>query len=352
DVPAGLELRVRELPGTDQDILFTLPNGTIVPTTGERALIGGTVWLEVRLDGTLGWSSSTYLTATSTTVEAPASPTLPGVTALDAVDAGTFEVTDVPAGLELRVRANPGIGQAIITTLANGTIVRTTGERAQVGETVWLQVDLGGTLGWSSSFYLTSTTLSDEAPATPAEPTDDPTGPGVVVLNTVASGTYQVTDVPSGLQLRVRSNPGVGNPQIDLLADGTVVSTTGRRAQVGDTIWLEVQTDDATGWSSSRYLTEQTEVVTAFAELVPEGEIDAVITLVAVDEDDDDISVRIGDDVMAVSETARILDADGRLLNHLSWADQRRDVSTSNPLIAEVTVEDGMVVELRQTAMI
>ncbi|MEM8904616.1 MAG: SH3 domain-containing protein, partial [Actinomycetota bacterium] len=107
DVPAGLELRVRELPGTDQDILFTLPNETIVRTTGERAQTGSTVWLQIQIGGTIGWSSATYLTALTTETTTPTTSVVGSVTTLDAVDAGTHEVTDVPAGLELRVRELP-----------------------------------------------------------------------------------------------------------------------------------------------------------------------------------------------------------------------------------------------------
>ncbi|MEO1065549.1 MAG: SH3 domain-containing protein, partial [Actinomycetota bacterium] len=285
------------------------------------------------------------------TLDVTPSPTLPGVSTLADVDPGFHEVTDVPAGLELRVRANPGIGQPIITTLPNGDVVATTGLRAQVGSTIWLQVELSGTMGWSSSAYLTATTAITDVAAEPVTPSE-PSGPGITVLDTVSTGTHEVTDVPAGLELRVRSLPGIGQPQIGQLANGTMVNTTGRRAQVGETIWLELEFGTSTGWSSSFYLTEETEVVTGFSELVPEGEVAAIITEVALDADGDAITLLIGDDAMVVSSSAVILDADGRRLDHLAWADQRQDVSRSNPLIADVTIADGVIVELRQTAMI
>ncbi|MEM9035465.1 MAG: SH3 domain-containing protein [Actinomycetota bacterium] len=457
EVPEGLELRVRELPGTDQSIITTLPNGALVRSTGERALIGTTTWFEVNLGGTIGWSSGTYLTTAEVEADAAVESELPGVTVLDDVAAGTHQVSDVPEGLELNVRVDPGIGQAVITTLPNGVTVSTTGERALVGSTTWLQMDLDGTLGWSSSAYLTELTVTadadvdedtDDEPIDPADlpgvtvldelavstqqvtdvpvglelrlragpgtdqeildtmpegttvvatgrralvgsttwlevvhdttlgwsssvyltdlddvastpvvdpdpdPDPEPSTPGVTFLETVAPSSYEVTELPTGAQLNVRSAPGTFSPRVSQLNDGDVVPSTGRRATVGSTIWIEIELPTTTAWVTSQYVAESPSVVgiSSFSEPVPEGRMTIVIT--DVDDEADGVIVAVANQLMTVDPGARIQDADGSSMTLEEWTELRSDVSSSNPLIADVTVTNGVIVALRQTAMI
>lgn len=359
DVPDGLELNVRVLPGVGQAVITTLPNGAIVSTTGERALVGTTIWLQMDLDGTVGWSSSAYLTTLGLTADAAVeadddsddgvldSDELPGVTVLDAVDATLMEVTDVPDGLELRLRSGPGTDQDILDTMPEGTIVTATGQRALVGSTIWHQIVFNGTTGWSSSVYLTEAEASDAASTATSESTTS-----VTFLDTVASSIYEVTELPEGANLNVRSAPGVFSARIDELAEGELVTTTGRRALVGATIWLEVELATTTAWVTSAYVTEVSTVagISDFTEAVPEGRLTVVIS--EVDDDGDDVVITVGNQLMTIAADARIQDADGALVALAAWATERDDVSADNPLIADITVTDGQIVSLRQTAMI
>ncbi|MEZ5936041.1 MAG: SH3 domain-containing protein [Alphaproteobacteria bacterium] len=67
-----------------------------------------------------------------------------------------WEVTDVPAGDILNVRAGPGTANEIIGALANGDIVANRG-CAMVGRSRWCQIETGAEMtftGWVSGRYL------------------------------------------------------------------------------------------------------------------------------------------------------------------------------------------------------
>ena len=55
-------LNVRELPGTDQEIVATAdPTATDLIATGRAQLLPASLWFEVEVDGVVGWAGSAFL---------------------------------------------------------------------------------------------------------------------------------------------------------------------------------------------------------------------------------------------------------------------------------------------------
>jgi len=80
------------------------------------------------------------------------------VTVLAPVSARTYKVVGVPRGDVLNVRAEPGAGSQIVGRLAsNATGIRSTGNRAKVGDAVWRQIWLSGRTGWVNGRFLQRT---------------------------------------------------------------------------------------------------------------------------------------------------------------------------------------------------
>lgn len=60
-VSSAGELNVRAAPGTDQEILTTLPPLAEVPATGRAQILPSSTWYEITTDGVTGWSSIAFL---------------------------------------------------------------------------------------------------------------------------------------------------------------------------------------------------------------------------------------------------------------------------------------------------
>ncbi len=69
-----------------------------------------------------------------------------------------------------------------------------------------------------------------------------------------AARLARVVGVAADDTLNVRIGPGVENPVVGRLAPDTVVRTTGNRAPVAGSDWVEVQTPEGYGWVNGTYL--------------------------------------------------------------------------------------------------
>ncbi len=104
--------------------------------------------------------------------------------------------------------------------------------------------------------------------------------PGTVARWTEAVGTKDVMLVGSDDVLNVRSGPGVENDIVATLPPtATGVALTGREAQVGSSTWVEIVTEDGTGWVNDHFLAETDSAANPFSESLG---IDLVDGLVAV----------------------------------------------------------------------
>ncbi len=61
NVAAGDSLNIRSGPGTENPVIHTLKNGSVVRSTGLSTRVGNTEWLQVNAQETLGWASLRFL---------------------------------------------------------------------------------------------------------------------------------------------------------------------------------------------------------------------------------------------------------------------------------------------------
>lgn len=132
-------VNLRSGPGTSYPVLDVVAPGTSVTATGASS----GAWLAVDHDGTSGYISGNYLTASAPpTASAPATnSTAPTPSA----SAGAATTTAA-----VNVRSGPGTSYAIVAVAPLGTAVATTGTTSAN----WSQVIWAGTPRWISSAYL------------------------------------------------------------------------------------------------------------------------------------------------------------------------------------------------------
>lgn len=204
-------LRIRSGPGTTYSIIGMLYKNN---TVQGNELNGD--WVHITTAENLtGWSHRAYLELVDETTPPPASETT------YRVDAST-----------LNLRQGPGLTYAVIGSLKQGEILE---GLAVSGDNQWAQIrKSNGVSGWCSLKYLTKVT-----PPPPPTPAD--------VQMTVSADT-----------LNVRSGPSEGYPVVGQVKRGEVVIYLNATP---DWKWVNIKTgSNATGWASSRYLNESTEL--------------------------------------------------------------------------------------------
>lgn len=92
--------------------------------------------------------------------------------------AAAYQVQGVAADDYLNMRAKPGVGGLVVTMLPpSANNISLTGERAQVGSSIWVRIKWQGKLGWVNRRYLalTNAQLPASLPVTPSPQTEDQT---------------------------------------------------------------------------------------------------------------------------------------------------------------------------------
>ena len=206
-------LRIRSGPGTAHAVVGALFRNNIVQ--GDE--INGD-WVHVTsTDNKVGWSHRGFLELIDETPPTQSQESY-------RVDANT-----------LNLRQGPGLNYAAIGSLKKGEIVE---GLAVSADNQWAQVrTTNGVTGWASLKYLTRI---------PAPPPPSPTDVEMIVT----------TD-----RLNMRSGPGTGYPITGQVHRGAVVIYLSA-SPAWD--WVNIKTNEnKTGWCSSRYLMERTELFAA-----------------------------------------------------------------------------------------
>ncbi len=209
-IVTATSLRIRSGPGTSYAIIGALFKNNIVQ--GDE--INGD-WLHVTTtDNKVGWSHRGFLELVDET------PT-PSTQESYRVDATT-----------LNVRQGPGLNYAAVGSLKKGEVVECL---TISGDNQWAQIrKTGGVTGWSSLKYLTKVT-----PPPPPGPTD-------------------IEMIVTADTLNMRSGPGEGYSISGQVHRGEAVVYLSASP---DWKWVNVKTkENATGWCSSRYLMEKTDL--------------------------------------------------------------------------------------------
>jgi uncharacterized protein YraI len=149
----------------------------------------------------------------------------------------TSGVTAQVAGASyLNVRSGPGVSYEILTVTRRGDTFPVSARNA---DNSWIRVNIGGGVGWVSSYY-TSITGNLNALPIVAGTSTSPTGPRPTgVRGKLFSG------------LRLRTGPGTTYPQVADLEWGSVVDIVGRTA---DNSWFQIQYGGLVGWIYAPYV--------------------------------------------------------------------------------------------------
>ncbi|MDO5499043.1 MAG: SH3 domain-containing protein [Propionibacteriaceae bacterium] len=194
-VRASAGLNVRSGPGLNHGIIGALPTGTRIDSTGPAR----NGWMPITFRGRQGWVSDAYLNAVGVGNTPHSAPP---------AERGSAYTTAA-----LNVRTGAALTYRVVTVLARGTAVETTGVTANG----YSQIVHGGSLRWVSTRYLSQ--------ARPTAPT--PAGPGLPPVQSTATATAElmvrttsgsdfdvITNVPSGSTLRLTGVTENGRTQI------------------------------------------------------------------------------------------------------------------------------------------
>ena len=131
----------------------------------------------------------------------------------------------------LNVRAGPGVGHGILTTLPGGTRLQVV---SIASDGLWYQVATSSGKGWVSSRY-TATRGSFAGVKREIDPRPSGATPRAVVNTT---------------RLNIRSGPGIGHGVIASVPGGTILKVLGMSSGRG---WYLVEGGFGQGWLSNHY---------------------------------------------------------------------------------------------------
>lgn len=209
-------LRVRSGPGTHNIQVGALATGSAVDIYAMTS-VGGQTWGKIPQ----GWICMIYIQ-------------------LDPVTSDSDEVVlgKVVNCTSLRVRSGAGTSYNQVSALEAGTLVEIT-QTVTVGSQTWGKISSG----WICMEYISRVSSSEKE-----EPSDKDENPGAVPEK--PEETKAQTGIIKGTdELRVRSGPGTGYPQVGTLNRGDVVVIQ-ETIRVGSATWGRIQK----GWISLYYV--------------------------------------------------------------------------------------------------
>lgn len=226
-------LNVRSAPGVDSKHVGRLKKGTRIEIL-EQTFVKREAWGRTKE----GWICLTFVKLDAPIPAVPSGSGTTSGTTSGNPSGNTAKTTGTVVKCSyLNVRAAAGVDNAKVTKLAKGTRV-TIYETAKVNTAIWGRTDKG----WVHMYYI-QLDAGAEIPSgsTGSGNTKPGTSSGTAVSKT---GVVVKTD-----KLRIRSTPGVDNPQVGTIAGGTRVLIT-ETTKVGSTTWGKIDK----GWISLYYV--------------------------------------------------------------------------------------------------
>ncbi|MGI9385532.1 MAG: caspase family protein [Methyloligellaceae bacterium] len=199
-------LNVRSAPGTEAAIVGALPpNAADIVKTGRNARLGSQIWTEIRYGNVKGWVNARFLGAQQIR---PAKRVR-----------GRFRVINVALGDVLNMRAGASTTHPIVSRIppqARG--ITALGAKAQVGRSIWWQIDYGGAVGWVNSRFLApdagTTTPPARVTVAPSKKNGPDSGP-VVPAPAEIEGQRVALVIGNGAYSAQSRIPRLANPPND-----------------------------------------------------------------------------------------------------------------------------------------
>lgn len=217
-------LNVRSAPNAYATILTRIGGGQTYTVVGRNA---NTSWLQLNVNGTIGWVNALYVTAANIqnvpVTDGGIPPTQCGVAARLSIG-GQGRVLP---GLPNNLRVSPSTASAFITTIPAGGVF-TVLSGPQCGENIlWWQVNYNGLVGWtgegqSGSYWV--------------EP---------------ASGSSTATATVTAYYLNVRSAPSAYATILTRISRTQTYTVVGRNS---NNSWLQLNVNGTIGWVNAFYV--------------------------------------------------------------------------------------------------
>ena len=265
----GDNLLLRAEPSSSSGILDRIPDGTVVDLRIDTVDTvydpdGVTRWWPVSHDGQDGWVSGFFL-SDGTDTASPGSDGTSGSTdpSSEARDAFTWDGTELDGATAVvsangdgaNVRSEPAGSSDVVATVQDGTVVNLRIAEVDTvvgadGVTRWWPVEVDGTDGWISGFFLRDASTSTDRSSTTSDSQSSSTDTSSQRSSVFVSGSTVMVQTESGGGLRVRQAAGTDSQQIGSIAEGSTVTVVGGPASFENSVngWFEVTGGGTTGF--------------------------------------------------------------------------------------------------------
>jgi N-acetylmuramoyl-L-alanine amidase len=222
-------LRMRSGPGLSYDVVRILPAGAYVEIVDWAGAADGYTWAKVWAYSVLGgYVATEYLVPFSEQVIFPQ---------------GSTVRVDTASGGSANMRSGPGLSNAVLVVVANGTTGIADGVESVADGYTWARVTMLGTRGWMATSLLATGTG-----AQPPSGADFPVG----------AAAHVTCD-----WLKLRTAPSLNAGVYTLLPRGTTVTVTGAPVSADGYVWYPVASPGI-GWVAGDYLASGSGTVSTF----------------------------------------------------------------------------------------
>ena len=222
-------VNLRAKPLTSSTIYTSIPAGTIVSCTGTAAKTsGGSVWYQVKYNGTTGWIYSAYAEKYSSSSSDSSSQSNSTVVSTYDIDGKYVKVV----GGSVNIRSNAGTSYKTVGSMPSGAYGTCLGTAAKdTRGVVWYKVKYNGVTGWVSSRYSKITNSKDSS-----------------------SGSSSDSVKVVGGDVTIRAKANKTSTKLGYIAEGKVATYLGKTSTDSRGVqWYYISYNGTKGWISSMY---------------------------------------------------------------------------------------------------
>ena len=222
-------VNLRSKPLTSSTIYTSIPAGKIVSCTGTAAKTsGGSVWYQVKYNGTTGWIYSAYAEKYSSSSDDSDSQS--GSTVVKTYDIDGKYVKVV--GGSVNIRSKAGTSYKVVGSMPSGAYGTCLGTAAKdTRGVVWYKVKYNGVTGWVSSRYSKITNSKDSS----------------------SGGSSDTVKVVGG-DVTIRAKANKTSTKLGYIAEGKVATYLGKTSTDSRGVqWYYISYNGTKGWISSMY---------------------------------------------------------------------------------------------------
>ena len=222
-------VNLRSKPLTSSTIYTSIPAGKIVSCTGTAAKTsGGSVWYQVKYNGTTGWIYSAYAEKYSSSSDDSDSQS--GSTVVKTYDIDGKYVKVV--GGSVNIRSKAGTSYKVVGSMPSGAYGTCLGTAAKdTRGVVWYKVKYNGVTGWVSSRYSKITNSKDSS----------------------SGGSSDTVKVVGG-DVTIRAKANKTSTKLGYIVEGKVATYLGKTSTDSRGVqWYYISYNGTKGWISSMY---------------------------------------------------------------------------------------------------